>query len=397
LTPPDICDIMKKNNREREPIMPNAVKIYVEEHIEEVFRIIRELCRIPAPSHAEQERAAYCQRWFAENGMPKAYIDEAFNVILPYEARDSHTLTVLAAHTDTVFPDTEPMPYDEDDACIRSPGVGDDTAGVAVLMLCAKYFFTYRPKTQGVLFVCNTGEEGLGNLKGARTLFADYGKRIRRFITLDTVSLADVTDRCVGSHRYRVEVQTEGGHSFRAFGKRNAICELARIVNEIYRIELPEKENARVTYNVGSIEGGTSVNTIAQKASMLCEYRSDDESLLAFMQREFERIFKQAESDDVHVSVARIGERPCAKGVCDEDVDALRRIIAETAKEVTGQAIVCTSGSTDCNIPLSMGIPAIAIGAVNVHGAHTREEWIEKPSLPLGLELAIRSALRFSE
>ena len=258
----------------------SSIKEFVKDNISEVYKLIYDLCKIPSPSHHEEKRAEYCRKWFDAAGLHGAYIDEALNVIYPYQAEDSRELTVFVAHTDTVFPDLQPMPYLDDGEYIHCPGVGDDTASVAVLMLVAKYFKENSVKTNGVLFVANSCEEGLGNLKGTKQIFRDFEGRIKQFFSFDSSSLNSSADECVGSHRYEVEVLTKGGHSWGKFGAKNSIAELAKIITEIYSIAVPQKEGKKVSYNVGGIEGGTSINTIAQSAKMLCEYRSDDEELL---------------------------------------------------------------------------------------------------------------------
>ena len=372
------------------------IKEFIKNNISELYTLIYDLCHIPAPSHKERPRAEYIKAWFDKNGMTDAYIDGALNVVFPYEAENCRELTAFAAHTDTVFPDAEPMPYSDDGEYIRCPGVGDNTSSIAVLMLTAKYFVENGIKTNGVLFVANSCEEGLGNLKGVRKLFSDYEGRIAKFIAFDSFNLTRCSDRCVGSHRYEVEAITEGGHSYNAFGNKNAIAELSSIVCKIYSTELPEKEGRRVTYNVGEICGGTSVNTIAQSAKMLCEYRSDDEELLAFMKARFERIFDEAKSEKVKINVRLIGERPCAGKVDEVEMENLKKIASRALLEVTGEELKFTSSSTDCNIPLSLGIPAICIGVYNGYGAHTREEYIEKASLAYGFEIGLKAAVDFA-
>jgi len=329
--------------------------------------------------------------------MTDAYIDGALNVILPYGDKDSDSLSVFVAHTDTVFPDTEPMPYVDDGEYIHCPGVGDDTASLAVLMLVAKYFFENKVKAGGILFVANSCEEGLGNLKGTRQLFKDFEGRIKQFFSFDSSNFNFATDRCVGSHRYEVEVLTEGGHSWGRFGNKNAIADLAAIIGEIYSTTLPVKEGKKVSYNVGEISGGTSVNTIAQSAKMLCEYRSDDEELLAFMKARFEKIFSDANTDKVKVNVKKIGDRPCAGNVNWDEIEKLKAIAEKVITDVTGAPVSYKSGSTDCNIPLSLGINALCIGVYLGSGAHTREERVNKASLTPGLEIGIRAALGFTE
>lgn len=373
------------------------VKDYIKENTEELYELLHTLCLIPAPSNKEELRAEFCHKWFLKNGMTDAYIDEAKNVIFPYQVKDGKKLTVFAAHTDTVFPDLEPMPYVDDGEYIHCPGVGDDTASVAVLMLVARYFVRNNIKTDGVLFVCNSCEEGLGNLKGVRQLFNDCEGRVANFVSFDDSKLTHGVDECVGSHRYEVELTTPGGHSFMAFGNENAIAEISKIINGIYSITPPEKAGKRVTYNVGMISGGTSVNTIAQDVKMLCEYRSDDKDLLAYMKAEFERIFKSAETDRVKVSVKLVGDRPCASDVPPEKMERLRSIHRGVVREVIGAEVIYTSGSTDGNIPLSLGIPAVTVGVYNGDGVHTRKEKLEKKSLIPGLEIGLKFALNLTE
>ena len=372
------------------------IKKYVDENIDEVYKIIYDLCGIPAPSHHEERRAEYCKAWFDKNGLPGSYIDEALNVILPYQADGSSELTVAVAHTDTVFPDMEPMPYTDDGEFIRSPGVGDDTTSLAVLMLVAKYFKENDIKTDGMLFVANSCEEGLGNLKGTRQIFNDFEGKIRLFVSFDS-KIGGITDRCVGSHRYEVEVKTVGGHSYGAFGNPNAIVELSKLINEIYEIEVPKHENSHTTYNVGIVEGGTSVNTIAQNAKMLCEYRSDDEVCLAIMKENFERIFNSARARGLDVSVTLVGDRPCMGKVDLGEIEKIAKIYERITLEVTGKTVARGSGSTDCNIPLSLGIPSLCIGVYIGGGTHTRGEWIYKDSIIPGLEIAIKTLLALSE
>lgn len=372
------------------------IKDYINENRDELFKILKELCLIPAPSHMEQERARYCKAYLDGCGAENVYIDDALNVIYPLNCENSDEITVIVAHTDTVFPDTDPMPYVEENGKIYSPGVGDDTACLSVLLLTAKYFAQKKlvpPK--GLLLVCNSCEEGLGNLKGTRQIFKDFQGRISRFISLDS-TLAGVAHDCAGSHRYEIEVKTEGGHSYLAFGNKNAISEISKIVNAIYNIDVPKKDGYKTTYNVGGISGGTSINTIAQSAKMLCEYRSDDKECLEIMQNKFETIFENARTDGVIVNVQKIGDRPCSD-IDKEKIDNLKNIIVPIIEKEINREVVFKTSSTDCNIPLSMGIPALCIGSYYGGGAHTREEWIEKDSLPTGLAVAIKVALKITE
>ena len=373
-----------------------SIKSYAKANEALLLKTLKQLCLIPAPSGKEEARAEFCRRWLEDAGAGGVYIDEALNVIFPLNCEGSRDITVFVAHTDTVFPDLEPMPLVDDGETIQCPGVGDDTASLVVMLLLAKYCVEHNLRPQGgFLFVANSGEEGLGNLKGTRQLFRDYAGRISRFISFDS-NLNMINDRCVGSHRYEVEVQTEGGHSFQRFGLPNAIAQLARIVSQIYQIQVPKKEGCRTTYNVGTISGGTSVNTIAQSAKMLCEYRSEDKGCLAYMEQQFADIFARSNTEDVKVLVTKVGDRPC--GSADPDkVAALVEQVRPVISDVIGMPVSTKSASTDCNIPLSLGIPAICMGVYFGGGSHTRQEWVRRDSLTLGLEAAIRTAYTFME
>ena len=371
--------------------MNNEFQDYALKNKELMFEILKELCHIPAPSHHEEQRAAYCKERLEAFGAKGVYIDEALNVVFPLGCDGSDEIVVFEAHTDTVFPDTEPMPYVDDGINIHCPGVSDDTAGVVVIMTMAKYFLEngiVPPK--GILLVCNSCEEGLGNLKGTRQIFKDYEGRIKKFITLDG-GLNRVADRCVGSHRYKVEVTTAGGHSYAAFGNKNALACLAEIISDIYKITVPHKPDTKTTYNVGIVEGGTSVNTIAQSASMLCEYRSDDSECLEFMENKFTEIFEKARKEDVDVKVTLVGERPCGI-VPAEIIEEFKAEIVPAIEEIIGEQVMYASSSTDCNIPLSLGVPALCLGSNYFKGIHTREEYMEKESIVKGIELALKVA-----
>lgn len=366
---------------------------FSEEKFEELLKLHRELCVIPAPSHFEDERAEYVLKYLKDCGIDNAYIDEAKNVICTL-GKPSDKMVVFMAHTDTVFPMDTPLNYVDDGEKIHCPGAGDDTGSLVGMLTCVKYMAQHNIVPEKTLmFVANSCEEGLGNLKGCRQLFKDYGDKIEYLYSFDSKPMG-VTNKSVGSHRYEITALTEGGHSFGAFGNRNAISVLAEIINEIYKIEVPKSGNSRTTYNVGIIEGGTSVNTIAQNASMLCEYRSDNVECLKIMQEKFGEIFEKAKANCLELKVELVGDRPCMSA--EMDMEALQKI-TDRAKAIQskhfGVDAIEKSGSTDCNIPHSLAIPAVALANYNGGGTHTREEWVIKDSFKAGLKVSMELIL----
>ena len=362
---------------------------YIESHAAEAQQLLIDLARIPAPSNHEERRAQFCLDWLRLKGAEEAYIDEALNVICPVGDTGENDLMVYMAHSDVVFPDTAPLPLKIENGRIYCPGVGDDTANTVALLTAAGYIAEKKlmPKSCGVLLVINSGEEGLGNLKGSRKIMADFGSRVKEFITFDGNANAIVT-RAVGSRRYRVTVTTEGGHSYGKFGAPNAIAQLAQLITRLYQVQVPPI--GKTTYNVGTISGGTSVNTIAQSAEMLYEFRSDEREGLAYMQAQFDAIVEEFRASGVQIQTKVVGDRPCG---LDVDNSALALRAAKAVEAHYGFSPALTSGSTDCNVPLSMGIPAICPGCVRGAGAHTREEYVEINSLMPGLKVAFELIL----
>lgn len=377
-------------------MLEKEILTYIEAHAEEAYQLLITMAQIPAPSNHEEKRMEFCEKWLKDMGAEGVYTDSALNVVYPYHVEEDKPVVVFMAHTDVVFPDTTTLPLKEENGRICCPGVGDDTANLAALMLAAKYVTEKKlvPKDCGILFVCNSGEEGMGNLKGSRKICDDFAGRIRELYSFDG-TMEGVVNCAVGSARFRVTVKTMGGHSYACFGRPNAIAELASIVDDIYEIQVPQE--GKTTYNVGVIEGGTSVNTIAQQASMLCEYRSDSETALKAMEEQFSDIFENHRREGVEVLVETVGLRPCEH--LNAEQEQRRDDMVEEAclliADITGREPIPGSSSTDCNIPLSRGIPSVCYGVYYGAGAHTREEYVEKDSLMAGYQVAFASVLRY--
>ena len=378
--------------------METLIKNYIENSIEELHSLLKTLVEIPAPSHHEEKRAEFIKSWLESQGAKGVYIDDAKNCIYPINCENSNDIVVFCAHTDTVFPDTTPFDLKRDDKYFYAPGVCDDTSSLAMMLMVTKFIIKQNLNAKrGILVVANACEEGLGNLEGTKKLFADYEGRIKEFYTFDG-NYKHVATRCVGSHRYEIECFTEGGHSFGAFGNESAVHNLAKLLNELYLVKVPKKENTKTTYNVGMIEGGTSVNTIPQYAKMLYEYRSDDAECLAYMENFFNKTIEAFSGNDkVKFAVKTVGVRPCGEANDKELFSSMIKKVKSACEKHSGIPCTDTTMSTDCNIPLSKGVPALCVGIYDGYGEHTREEKLLISSMPIGMSICMDIMLDYFE
>ncbi len=371
--------------------MTEEVLKYIEDHAGEAYELLIELAKIPAPSNHEEKRARFCLEWLEAQGAEGVFIDEANNVIYPVCCEGGSNISVYMAHSDVVFPDEVELPLRVEEGRIYCPGIGDDTANAAALLMVMKYIATHRvAPAEGLLLVINSGEEGLGNLRGSRAVMEKYGSRVREFVTFDGYA-GGMCTRAVGSRRFKIEVKTEGGHSWGNFGNRNAIACLSALIGTLYEAPIPE--DGRTTFNVGTVSGGTSVNTIAEHAEMLYEFRSDRAENLDMMQSFFDSAVNAYRSEGLDVGVTLLGERPCSAKVDEKRMNALIDRASAAVLAAFGKAPKAHSGSTDCNIPLSLGVPAVCVSCVKGGGAHTRREYVEISSLKPGLGVAFEMVL----
>ena len=367
---------------------PEQMRTYADAVHDEEVALLRTLAQIPAPTGHEEKRAAFVASWLRSAGATNVEVDNENNVLCWLAQTPGAGVEVFSAHTDVVFDDTDPLPLREEDGRLYAPGVGDDTANLVGLLFAARYLLAHPQKLEGrsVLVVANSCEEGLGNLRGTRALYDTLQKQIASHVAFDT-TLGNYVSQAVGSHRWRISCTTEGGHSFKNYGRPNAISELARLIVALEGIELPS--DPPCTRNVGTIEGGTTVNSIASHASMLYEHRSTSEDALVQMREQLELVVSAHQREGVTFELELIGERP---GNGSMDADACERLLLlekraeRTQRLATGYSeINHAPSSTDVNIPLSRGIPGVCVGAVRGMGAHTRGEWIEIDSLRDGL------------
>ena len=362
---------------------------YIDENRQRFIDQIVEMAKIPAPSNHEELRAKYCKEYMESFGAKGVYIDEALNVVYPYYAEGCNELVVIMGHSDVVFPDTTELPIKVEGDKIMGPGVGDDTANAIAVMDMARFVTenNLKPK-QGILFVVDAGEEGLGNLKGSRKILEDYGSRTAEVLAIDG-GYKGICNDAVGSMRYNIKITTEGGHSYGAFGNRNAIHYAATMINTLYSLKVPAIR--KTTYNVGIISGGTSVNTIAQNCEFMYEYRSDKKAAIEQMDKMFAATIEAFKQYGIGVEVEVLGNRPCS---ADFDNSPLtNKIKAIAAKH--GNDMHEHAGSTDCNVWLAKSVPAVCFGVYEGQGAHTREEWISISSMDIGKKIFAEVVLSY--
>lgn len=356
--------------------------------------LICTLAMIPSPTGKEQKKAAFVRDWLTGQGAQDVKIDESGNVLWQWGRGRDH-LTVFMAHMDTVFSEDTVLEVREEDGKMYCPGIGDNTANLACMLMAARAAVrSGRDPEHPVLFAATVGEEGLGNLSGSRKVFEDYGKDTEQVVCFDLYREA-ITCQAVGSVRYEVCVRTDGGHSYNDFGNANAIAAAAELISRLYQVKVPTE--AKTTYNVGTIRGGTTVNSIAAEAVFTYEFRSLSRDCLQYMELQFRRILSGLPEDKVKVCVREIGRRPCNGMVPEDKLEELTRRHQEILKRHTDCQVQRIPYSTDANIPLSMGIPSVNIGTISGGALHTVDEYIETDSIGSGLLIALESLKLYGE
>jgi tripeptide aminopeptidase len=337
------------------------------------------ICEIPAPPFKEERRGEEMKRRFEALGLRNVRIDSIGNVIAERPGVGGGPVVVLAAHLDTVFPEETDVRVKRDGTMLRGPGIGDDCRGLAVLLAVAKAMIASNVRTAGtVYFVANVGEEGPGNLRGVKHLFAKPPAKIDYFISVDGTGLG-LTSRAVGSNRYKVSFKGPGGHSYGAFGMPSPIHALGRAISKISAIQVPR--TPKTTFNVGIIEGGTSVNTISPLGAMEVDLRSESPDELAKLDAAFRKAVDEGLAEEnarwpqsrarVTVDVVSMGVRPAAA-----PPDSSRIIqTARAAARALGFDSPGGASSTDANWPMSLGIQAITLdGGGEGQGSHSLAE-----------------------
>jgi len=354
-------------------------------------------CSIPAPPFGERERAEYLSEKFSSLGLTEVEIDEEGNCLGLIKGTSLSPLLVVSAHLDTVFSAETDFSVTRSGKRLLAPGISDDGCGLVALVALARAIQTEKIRTEGsILFVGTVGEEGEGNLRGVRYLLTRgrWASKVDAFLSFDGPGMDRITNRALGSRRYRVEISGPGGHSWGDFGLPNPVHALARAVAKLAGYPLPREP--RTTFNVGRIEGGTSINSIPEKAAMDVDLRSGADAELRRLDSFFRRAVKQAADEEnatrrpgdplLEPKVDLIGERPSGETPSDSPLVEF----ALEATRILGVEPRLDQSSTDSNLPISLGIPAITLGAGGTSGAsHTLAEWYDPTDRELGLKRAL--------
>ncbi|HJP92967.1 MAG TPA: M20/M25/M40 family metallo-hydrolase [Pyrinomonadaceae bacterium] len=352
------------------------------------------IASVPASPFDEHERAEYLRQKFLELGLTEVEIDDEGNCLGLIEGASRSPLIVVSAHLDTVFSKDTDFTIVKRDGRFFAPGIADDSSGLTALIVLAAAIQNERIATEGsILFVGTVGEEGEGNLRGVRHLFTKgrWAARVDAFLSFDGPGVDRITHRALGSRRYRVDFVGPGGHSWGDFGLPNPVHAMGRAISRLAAYPAPKEP--RTTFNVGRIEGGTSVNAIPSKASMEVDLRSSAENELRRLDAFFRRAMKEAADEEnavrraggpeVKVKLDLIGERPTGETPSDSPLVEL----AIEATRMLGFEPRLDQASTDSNLPISLGISAITVGAGGASGnSHTLDEWYDPRDRDKGLK-----------
>ncbi len=362
---------------------------YIRQDDERTLKEQLEMCQIPAPSHMEKEKAEYVLKKFQEAGLENVYMDEVWNVFGTIPGTGNGPVLMLAAHTDTVFPAGTDLTVRREGNVYSCPGINDDTRAVAELLSIARAMKAAELSPQGDLIFCaNVCEEGLGDLKGVKHIFAgDCG--LDGFVSIDNPVTGGIVYTATGSHRYEVVFTGCGGHSFADFGLPNPIHAMGRAIAAIADFQAPVLP--KTTFNVGVIQGGTSVNTISASASMLVDIRSDSHEELERLRAEMKQAVEQAvreenarwtSKEEVKAEIIMRGDRPAGT---QPSGCPIVKAAWEAALLLGIEPELRDESSTDANIPISLGIPALTVGRGGREGkVHTVQEWFEPVEAWLG-------------
>lgn len=349
-----------------------------------------EMTEIPAPPFKEEIRANNYMQRLKDLGLQDVQMDEEGNVYGIRRGTGQGPKVFISAHLDTVFPEGTSTKVTEKDGILYAPGISDDTRGLAEVLCLARACQAADINNIGdIIFGATVGEEGAGNLRGVKAFFSEHDD-IDGFLSIDGPRPYQIVYLGTGSFRYTITYKGPGGHSFGAFGVPSATHALGRAVADIANLQTTE--NPRTTFTVGEIKGGTSVNAIAEEASMNVDLRSNDKYALNTLTDKFLAIVKKAAedennrwgSDQLTVTIERFGDRPPSSQSKD---DMIVQTAFEAIQSIGKEPILSDPSSTDANYPMSIGIPSLALGrGGRAGGTHTLDEWYDPTDAFIGVQ-----------
>ena len=325
---------------------------------------------IPAPTFDEAERAAFIKSEFEASGIPHIDQDDIGNLFARIPGANAPPL-IVSAHLDTVFASHTDLTHRRTRSRLIGPGVGDNSVALAALLELSDDLQN-RGLAGDVWLVANVGEEGLGNLRGMREVVARFGEDVTAYVVLEGMALGHIYHRALPVRRYRITLKTEGGHSWIHAGRTSALHKLIEVGGQVLDLRIPS--HPRTTLNIGRIEGGRSINSIADMAVMEIDLRSESETTLDKVDERLTSLVEKIHPGDAEIALTQIGSRPGGELAADHPLvlAALEALTRAGEREAHLEF-----GSTDASIPLNRGIPAVCVGITKGGEAHTTQEYIE--------------------
>lgn len=350
-------------------------------HIKRLLDLTERIQQIPAPTFGEAKRACFARQLFETEGLTDISMDSVENVYARLPGTGDLKPLLISAHLDTVFPIETDLNISHNKSQIFGPGIGDNSLGVATLFGIMWLLKERNITLPGdIWLVANTCEEGLGNLRGMRSVVDRFGADVYAYLILEGLSLGYIQHRALGVQRYRIRVNTKGGHSWSDYGQPSAIHEMSSLITKLTAIPLAQEP--RTTMNIGRVAGGTAINAIAEDAWLELDLRSENPQALDDLVHTIEHLIETFDRPGIKVDAGMIGQRPAGELSTKHP---LVQIAKECLKE-QGIKPKLMIGSTDANVPLSRKLPAIVLGVTYGGGAHTTREFIHTEPVAQGLE-----------
>ncbi|NQU31170.1 MAG: M20/M25/M40 family metallo-hydrolase [Anaerolineae bacterium] len=352
----------------------------MDEFINKLIKLTIVIQQIPAPTCAENQRGLFVRELFVNEGLADISADLLGNIFGRFPGDGNGKPLIICAHLDTVFPADTNLRITRGPKRLTGPGIGDNSLGVAGMIALIWLLREKKLRLPGdIWFVATVGKEGLGDLRGMRAVVDRFESTPIAYLALEGMALGHIYHRALGVRRFRVSALTEGGHSWGHYGRPSAVHELARLVDQLTALDLPEKP--RTTMNVGVFSGGTSINTIAAEASFELDLRSEDDDALTELVQDAQSLISAANKQGVKVVSEQIGNRPSG------GIPASHPLVKLAEQAIIQQDLEASliTGSTDANIPLSRGYPAICLGITTGEGAHTTGEFIHTQFIKQGM------------